>query len=135
MPIAKICPYCGKVLKPGERCECVTARLNERFKRYDKYHRNKKSKDFYDSPAWDQMRKVILERYHYLDLYDLKVNHVMTPADTLHHIIPLTENWDLRLVEDNLIPLSRSNHAMVHDIYETEDKEKFQNVLRGLIGE
>jgi 5-methylcytosine-specific restriction endonuclease McrA len=36
-------------------------------------------------------------------------------ADEVHHIVPLSEDFDLRLEWENLIPLCRACHHAVHD--------------------
>ncbi|MGX1430768.1 5-methylcytosine-specific restriction enzyme A [Cytobacillus horneckiae] len=81
--------------------------------RYDKYKRNKKARSFYKSAAWKKCRKLVLERDNHLCQSCMK-NNKITPADMVHHIIELLDDWDKALEMDNLESLCNSCHNKEH---------------------
>lgn len=56
-------------------------------------------------------------------------------ADTVHHIVPLKEDWNRRADPDNLISLSAVSHAEIEQAYKTDEetKREMQNRLRAMI--
>lgn len=130
MAIKKICPRCRRVIEYSQRyCTECTARLN---KDYDRTARNKDSKAFYNSKEWLIVRRKVLEKYHGLDLYQLKVNNKIVYADTVHHIKELRDDPTRSLDMGNLIPLSDRTHKEIHGLYKT-DKKNTQRLLFKLI--
>ena len=57
MAIYKRCGRCGKRIPSGIRCSCGKVRHKE----YDRYSRDKKSKQYYDSSEWSRSRAAALE--------------------------------------------------------------------------
>lgn len=80
---------------------------------YDKYRRNKEARAFYKSTAWKKCRQIVLERDNFLCQKCLKNNRV-TPADMVHHIIELLDDWDKALDINNLESLCNSCHNKEH---------------------
>lgn len=74
---------------------------------------DKKTKQFYNSKAWQMIRGKVLARDHYLCQHCLKKN-IIQPAETVHHIEHLKENWDKALDESNLISLCLICHNIEH---------------------
>ena len=114
MPIYKRCPRCHKRILEGTTCPCLVqyrkAQKKERNKDYDRYRRNKKNTEFYRSRAWQMTSNTVRAKYMYMDVYVFyKTGHV-TPSDMVHHIVPISQDWNKRLDVSNLIPLS--NKAM-----------------------
>lgn len=68
---------------------------------------------FYRSPEWKAVRLAVLRRDHYLDQTEL-ANGRLIEGNTVHHIIPLREDWDKRLDMDNLETITASNHNREH---------------------
>ena len=99
--INKICSRCGRILPVGERCSCQPAYRRD----YQKFRRDKKIQEFRNSSEWREMRKRILIRDDNTDQYVLHTTGALRPGFSVHHIIPLSERWDLRLDEHNLITL------------------------------
>lgn len=130
LAIKKMCPRCRRVIDHAERyCKECMARLN---KDYDKYVRDKESKDFYNSRSWLKVRKIVLDKYHGLDLYQLKINKRIVYADTVHHIEELKDDSSKALDINNLIPVSAATHNYIHSEYK-KDKKKIQSLLRSLV--
>ncbi len=88
---------------------------------------------FYRHDPWLTVRKRVLERDNYIDQFELVENDRIIPGNTVHHIIPLRERWDLRADIRNLEVISRSNHNREHpernggSIVRTEYETKRRN--------
>lgn len=102
---------------------CSTHRLQAEQKRarrraevqrdYDRNRRDQRAAEFYHSPAWIATRQAVLARDHYLCQRCLKQGRI-TPADTVHHIVELREDWSRRLDMTNLVSLCAACHNAVH---------------------
>lgn len=55
-------------------------------------------------------------------------------ADTVHHIIPLKDNWEKRNDVDNLMSLHHDTHSMIEQMYK-QDKDKTVNQLQEMLRE
>lgn len=133
MAIKKLCPRCRKIIDVKEKhCEECTKFYKGRHKEYDSRFRDRKSKEFYSSREWQTEREIVLTYYGHVDLYQFIVNKRKVPANTVHHIEELKDNWNLRLSFDNLIPVSEASHMLIHKIYRT-DKVAAQKLLRECI--
>lgn len=135
MPIYKRCSRCGRRLPSGCRCPCMKARHKE----YDRYSRDKKSKQYYDSKEWQQVRTRALERDGGIDVYLFMSKGHVVLADTVHHIIPLKDDWDQRNHIDNLMSLHHDTHSMIEAMYRKEKKiqtelKRMLNDYRGMWG-
>lgn len=127
--INKICSRCGRILPVGERCSCQPAYRRD----YNKFRRDKRLKEFRASSQWKAMRKRILERDGNTDQYVLYTTGELRPGFSVHHIIPLSERWDLRLDERNLITLSDNTHSSIEYRYKTKFKEQLQQELFDIV--
>nr|DAU64386.1 MAG TPA: HNH endonuclease [Caudoviricetes sp.] len=130
MPIYKRCSRCGKRIQSGSRCPCQ----KERHREYDRYSRDNKSKKFYDSVEWQRSRENVLELDQYIDVYMYMTEGVMIRADTVHHIIPLRDDWNKRNDPDNLMSLNHDTHSKIEQLYKA-DKEKMQIELQEMLTE
>jgi len=68
---------------------------------------------FYGSSAWQRKREIVLKKVNYECGHDKRFG-IRSLANTVHHVIPLTERPDLRLNDKNLIALSHDNHSKMH---------------------
>lgn len=127
--IQKICSRCGRILPVGERCSCQPAYRRD----YQKFRRDKKIQEFRNSSEWREMRKKIVERDDGTDQYVLHTTGALRPGFSVHHIIPLSERWDLRLDEHNLITLSADTHSSIEYKYKTKHKENIQRELFAIV--
>lgn len=104
----KSCQYCGRIHKYGFNCPY---RPQKAKKETDAYK-------FRSSAKWQKKRKEIKERDYHLCQICLRGLYVETgPAinykDTqVHHIIPIAEDWEKRMDNDNLITLCPIHHEM-----------------------
>lgn len=128
---------CGKLINYNQKyCnQCSIKHKQERaeyHRHYDKYIRDKKATDFYNSVGWRRVRDYVIAKYKGLDLFAFFILKEIVYADAVHHIEELKENWDRRLDINNLIPLSNSNHNVIDGLYR-RDKEGTQKLLFSLL--
>lgn len=103
--VLRSCNICGKVHKFGEDCPQKTYRKKS----------GRIEDEFRQSSDWKKMREIIRKRDGYLCqvcLLNSEVNRDKFNWKKLevHHIVPLAEDYELRLDEGNLITLCRSHH-------------------------
>lgn len=118
--LKKIC-RCGKViLYSMKRCtECEVKAEEERKQniRYYKrttYERDSKYNKFYKSKEWNTVRQLAIVRDHAI-CKDCLDKNTITPYNTVHHIVPIKEDWSRRLDINNLICLCESCHQKRHN--------------------
>lgn len=118
--LKKIC-RCGKVIPYSiKRCpECEVKAEQERkqhIKYYKKntYERDSKYNKFYKSKEWNTVRKLAIVRDHAL-CKDCLDKNTITPYNTVHHIVPIKEDWSRKLDINNLICLCESCHQKRHN--------------------
>lgn len=128
MPIYKRCSRCMKRLPINSTCEC----LKKRHKVYDRYFRDKKSSDFYQSKEWELTRLKVLTLDKGIDVYIYMTTGDIVSADAVHHIDPLKDNWARRCDTDNLISLSNETHSMIERMY-SKDKREIMTKLYALV--
>lgn len=124
MPIYKRCSRCGKRMEAGKRCPCLKARHKE----YDKYSRDKKSRQFYNRKEWEASRAEALETDGGIDVYLYMTQGIVVAADTVHHIIPLKDNPDKRSELNNLISLHHDTHSLIETMYKTQKDKMIQEL-------
>ena len=117
--LKKIC-RCGKVIpysmKRCPKCEAKAKKERKENIRYYKqitYDRDSKYNKFYKSKEWIKGRQLAIVRDHAL-CRDCLDKDVITPYNTVHHIVPIKEDWSRRLDIDNLICLCESCHQKRH---------------------
>ncbi|MBZ4653948.1 MAG: endonuclease [Peptococcaceae bacterium] len=110
-------PGCRELISEGRYCD--KHRFKEQQQRaesskyYDKFIRDEKVTMFYKSKAWNRARQQALIRDHYLCQECLKEKQ-LTRAETVHHKVPIKDDWSLRLVLSNLVSLCSSCHNKIH---------------------
>lgn len=130
MPLFKRCSRCGRRLPAGSTCPCVKRRHQE----YDRYSRDKKSKGFYNGQEWLSARAAALDADGGIDVYLYMTQGMMVAADSVHHIVPLKEDWSLRADLSNLISLHHDTHSRIEAMYK-QDKTGTQEALRKMLEE
>lgn len=128
MPIYKRCSRCGKRIEAGTTCQC----LKDRHKEYDKYSRDRLSKQYYNSREWEAVREHVLQLDEGIDVYVYMTQGIVIRADTVHHIVPLRENWSLRNNVNNLISLNHDTHSMIEQQYR-KNKNEMQEELKAMV--
>lgn len=96
--IKRYCTVCGKV----HEGRCKPSRYGERNSEADKFR---------NTQVWKRTAKLIMKR----DLYCCRVclmKGIFTNRRlSVHHIVPLAEDFSLRLDDSNLITLCRRHHT------------------------
>ena len=104
----KSCRYCGKIHDSKYICPNKPIR-----KQYKKTEEDK----FRNTKAWQRKRDYIKDRDRGLcqvcmrKLYNTIKQYNYTNIE-VHHIIPLREDYELRMEEDNLISLCKYHHEL-----------------------
>lgn len=128
MPIYRRCGRCGRRIPSGSRCSC----LKKRYKEYDKFSRDRRSYDYYHSAEWEQSRNQALELDGGIDVYLYMTSGEIVIADTVHHIVPLKDDWNLRAEISNLMSLNHDTHSIIEQMYK-KDKRAMQEKLVRLL--
>ena len=127
--IYKHCSRCGRRLRVGETCSCQTAYK----KNYNKFNRDTAFERFRHSKEWLRIRQAVIDRDDGIDQYALRTTGKLIPGTSVHHIIPLADDWSRRLDMSNLILLSEQTHGEIEKIYHTKDKSAMQEVLFSIL--
>jgi len=143
MALMKYCNRngCNKLVLQGVgycKAHTITKDIEnkERHKEYDAHCRNQTAKAFYNSAEWKAARARALARDTNIDIYLYIKQGVVIPADTVHHIIELMEDYSKRCDINNLISISDATHSMVSKAYKDEArKAQTQQALRECIAE
>ncbi len=98
----KSCSYCGRIHRKGEVCP-------RKPKRFGKDTRESR---FRNSASWQKKREQIRERDHYLCRMCLREERLTYDRLQVHHIVPLAEDWEGRLEDNNLIVLCPYHHEL-----------------------
>lgn len=85
----------------------------ERHRYYDQHQRDQRAAEFYNSSAWQKLRRYVLARDHHLCQECLGEKRI-TPADVVHHLVPISEDWGRRLDSGNCVSLCASCHNRIH---------------------
>ncbi len=113
-----------------------TADNRQRHKEYDAHRRNQKAKEFYNSAEWKAARARALARDTGIDIYLYIMEGRVVPADTVHHIVELREDYSRRLDIDNLISIAEATHSRISRAYkDSTRKAAMQQTLRECIQE
>lgn len=119
-----------RVVNDGD--DIVSERKKEYYRYYDKYKRDKKTKEFYESIAWKKCRELALIRDNYLCQSCLKEKRIRK-ADMVHHIIELKDDWSKALDLSNLISWCNSCHSRHHKRND-KPKRKISNKIKVVVG-
>lgn len=130
---------CGRLI-PQElrRCPECEKKENEsesRHVEYNRHRRNKKTAAFYTSGEWRKVRALTLSTYDGIDMYAYYVQHTIEPAEMVHHIVEIEDDWSRRLDITNLFPLSNKNHGIISALYRRDaaTKRRTQEQLRKIL--
>lgn len=118
--------YCNKCKEEIEKSN------RKRYKRYKDNRTDIKEQQFYNSSEWKSKREYILGKYSYIDIYAYYTEGVIIPADTIHHIVELKDNWDKRLDSFNLLCCSKESHQEIHKKYK-DNKSKIIKELNEML--
>ena len=105
------CKYCGIVERGNHRCPYKTYKNKAYDTEADRFRKSKR---------WTNKSIEVRQRDRYLcrvceaNLYNTIYQFNYNELD-VHHIVPINEDYDKRLDNDNLISLCRYHHKMADD--------------------
>ena len=105
----KSCTYCGKTHGYNEICP----KKAEYRKKYNNnnYKRESAADRFRNSRIWREKRDAIQKRDCYMCRCCFCIDkRITTSGLSVHHIVPINNNYELRLQDSNLITLCRLHH-------------------------
>ncbi len=120
--IYKRCSRCGKRIPSGTACPDCKREYREPAGIYKLYH----------TQRWRDLRAAVMSRYDGIDQWAWRQYGRIEYAETVHHIVPTTDDSSLFFAFSNLIPVSRCSHDEIHARYRT-DKEGTQTMLRAIV--
>lgn len=129
--INRICSRCGKIVPVGQRCTCQPAYRRD----YNKFRRDKRLQRFRASDEWKRIRQKVIERDGGLDQYVLHETGELKAGFSVHHIVPLSEDWSRRTDPSNLITLSDDTHASIEYRYKGKQRAALQSLLFSIVQE
>lgn len=144
MSLLKPCRRCRKLIPINqsycEDCQPVideelAQRESQRHSRYNQQRNDKREQQFYKSSDWKHLVKYLANYYHGLCVYSYLVEHTIVPYYTMHHIIPVKDDWSKRFDSNCIIPLSESMHQQVEKAYREGRKAEVQKQLFDLLAE
>lgn len=103
----KSCKYCGGIHKVGEECTKKPKRLQE----------DTEEQRFRSTRRWRKKREQIRQRDNNLcqicirNIYETSQQYNYT-ALSVHHAVPIKEEYNKRLDDDNLLTLCDLHHGM-----------------------
>jgi len=104
----KSCRHCGGIHDRKYVCPSKPKRTNYKATYIDKFRWTK---------PWQRKRKYVNDRDKHLcqicmrELYNTQLKYNFHNIE-VHHIIPIKDNWDRRLDDENLICLCKHHHEM-----------------------
>lgn len=81
---------------------------------------------FYHTKAWHDARMLTLIHQYYLCQDCLREGKI-TVAKTVHHIVPLKDDWSKRLDQDNLEVICLEHHNQEHPEKSSGNKKYFKH--------
>lgn len=140
--IYKKCSWhgCTKIIREDEvYCKYHISKADmENKKRYKEYDNRRKQDEeqkkyisFYKSKGWIALSETIKKHFFGMCIICWLKEREDIECSTTHHIEELRKRYDLRLDEDNLVPLCSSCHQKVHGEYNKGFKEELnmKNIL------
>lgn len=109
-------------MKCCHKCESFyTEKRKQSYRMYDE-KRDKQVHAFYLSSEWQKIREVILNRYGAIDLYLYYTQGIIETANTIHHIVEISEDANRKLDDKNLLPVTQRTHEKIHRMYQSNKK-------------
>jgi len=98
------CRYCGRIHDNKSKCQPPARKWDGRYKKGTRESR------FRNLASWGKKRQEIRERDNYLCKVCASTGVISYEKIEVHHIEPLSERYDLRLEDSNLICLCQACH-------------------------
>lgn len=115
--VNKSCRYCGRIHRMGQECQHKQVRAKQRTE----------ASSFRSTNAWTRKSRQIRERDHGLCRLCLEEGQLKWEDVQVHHIVPVEEDWELRLEDDNLISLCGEHHR---EAERTGERDRLRRLAR-----
>lgn len=106
-------PGCTEIIREGSYCERHKAQGRKPYDRATDERRGSARQRGYNT-EWDKFRHWFLNQPGNQICHRCLEQGRITKAELVHHIKPVRERPDLRLVADNCVPLCGKCHQAVH---------------------
>lgn len=111
----KACSYCGRI--HDSKYICPQKEQSIKNRQSYRTEKSKQSRSFHNSKKWQDKREDIKFRDNYCCQVCVRGLHnpnrqYETEDTSVHHIIPLVEDYEKRLDDENLITLCSRHHEM-----------------------
>lgn len=142
MPILKQCSWngCTKIVNSDiqycDKHRVLYEKQNKiRFKEYRLKREDSRENSFYNTKLWKIVREEAIRRYFNIDVLEYYATGKIVPGTTVHHIVEVKEDWNMRIKMDNLICVTEANHRRIHHYYNKDiaHRKQMQSVLNGLV--
>lgn len=110
-----------------EIMESIEEKENERKGMQEKYNKFKVSRE------WGIKRAEVINSFNGIDPVYFLLTGKKVKAEQVHHIIKVRDRYDLRLDDENLIPLSMREHRIIEQSYDTEKYGELVAMLKSII--
>ena len=127
--LLKTCSHCGKQIPITDVCDCRKKAMRRKWNEYNRTKRNKERQAFYQSLAWRKIKEEVMSKASGIDEVMIRQGKIV-PANTVHHIIPLGDDWSKGLDISNLIAVSKQTHSMIHSLYKEDEEIKKKVQMR-----
>ena len=97
----------------GVKCDCMKRVYSVPTGTRKGYHTNR----------WRRLRESVMNAYGYKDLVAASEGR-LEPAETVHHIVPTSDDPSQFYSFENLIPVSRATHDVIHERYRESEQAK-----------
>lgn len=138
MTLMRLCARCQRPVPAGQRyCDDCQKTMDQRREESDKIRHqlyndrrtDQREQKFYKSKDWETLRIYLANKYHGLCLVSYVRDHRIVPFYTMHHIIPVKDDWSKRFKVSNIIPVSESIHQRIEYQYRNGKKTETQREL------
>ena len=129
MPLKKTC-RCGAIIDyNAARCAECEKHKADKNRYYDtSVRKDKDSTTFYHSSEWQRTAKLCKIKNKGIDIYSYYVLGLIEYGNICHHIEPIKTDagWQHRLDMGGLIYLTNENHALVHAMYDENERKAME---------
>lgn len=125
------CVYCGKLHDENFVCEKKKQVIYERTnrKKYINKNKNTEASKFRSKNIWAKKRNEIRERDLNCCRICLSQKKINTKNLSVHHIVPIEKDYDLRLENSNLITLCQRHHEEAEaGVYSREELRRIISI-------
>lgn len=128
MVMLKSCQYCFKVHPLGVECP---RKPKKDYSQRELDEVNQREQEFYNTSRWRKLSSRVKEDSNY-HCFICKELRQIGQIDSVHHLYPIRDRFELRYVYDNLVGLCDVHHRLTHynKVRSPEEFNKLVNELK-----